>query len=448
LRLRVVTGSNNVAIVDLASLRRVFEADLALVMKAYGHILRSRRLDKPLIVEKDTRVVVGGVEFLEALDLLSASKAPALLVGQDQIMIRRPSGEILKVGDLLEELWPRRGRLSFRDFEIKYLLDIPSIDVSLDHLCGDVKLDKRMLRVYDDTLSLLVENWPTPLVRLKSFSSDYRGVYAKLESFNPFSNSVKDRIGWAMIMDALSRGALGDLLYEATSTNTGIALVSIVNALGRKIKLFIPKTIQRASDVFLRALGAEVARVPVSLTVEAIAEVEASARRDGATHLNQFENDANFKVHLKYTAREIDQQLESIGIKPDYVIGGLGTSGHMSAISFYFKSKYGDSVKVVGVQPAQGHVIPGIRRVESGMKWIHMVEFDEIIDVTLDEAVEGAIEVARKEGLLIGLSSGAVFKAFRKLSPERGNIVLIFPDSGYKYAEQFEEYFKKCEQVK
>jgi cysteine synthase/O-phosphoserine sulfhydrylase/cystathionine beta-synthase len=448
LRLRVVAGSNNVAIVDLASLRRVFEADLALVMKAYGHILRSRRLDRPLIVEKDTRVVVGGVEFLEALDLLSASKAPALLVGQDQIMIRRPSGEILKVGDLLEELWPRRGRLSFRDFEVKYLLDIPSIDVSLDHLCGDVKLDKRMLRVYDDTLSLLVENWPTPLVRLKSFSSDYIGVYAKLESFNPFSNSVKDRIGWAMIMDALSCGALGDLLYEATSTNTGIALASIANALERKIKLFIPKTIQRASDVFLKALGAEVVRVPVSLTVEAILEVEASARRDGATHLNQFENDANFKVHLKYTAREIDQQLESIGIKPDYVIGGLGTSGHMSAISFYFKSKYGDSVKVVGVQPAQGHVIPGIRRIESGMKWIHMVEFDEMIDVTLDEAIEGAIEAARKEGLIIGLSSGAIFKAFRKLSPERGNIVLIFPDSGYKYAEQFEEYFKKCEQVK
>jgi len=443
-----MTGSNNVAIVELDSLQRVFEADLDLVMKSYGRILRSRRLDKPVIVEKDTGVVIGGVEILEALDLLSASKAPALFVGHDQIVIKRLSGELLKLGDLLEEFRLGRGRLRLRDFEVRYLIDIPSIDVSLDYLCGDVKLDRRMLRVYDDTLFLLVENWPTPLVRLRSFSSDYRRVYAKLESFNPFSNSVKDRIGWAMIMDALSRGALGDLLYEATSTNTGIALVSIANALGRRVKLFIPKTIQKASDVFLKTLGAEVVRVPVSLTVEAISEVEASARRDGATHLNQFENDANFKVHLKYTARELDRQLESIGIKPDYIIGGLGTSGHMSAISFYFKSRYGDSVKVVGVQPAQGHVIPGIRRIESGMKWIHMVELDEVIDMTLDEAIEGVIEVARREGLLIGLSSGAVFKAFRKLSPERGNVVLIFPDNGYKYAEQLEEYFKKCEQTK
>jgi cysteine synthase/O-phosphoserine sulfhydrylase/cystathionine beta-synthase len=446
--LRVVASSNNVKIVDLASLRRVFEVDLALVMEAYSRVMRSQRLDKPLVVERNTGIVIGGVEVLEALDLLSASKAPALLIGQDQVMIKRLSGEILKVDDLLEEFRLGRNRLPLRNFEIKYLIDIPSIDVPLDHLYGGVRIDRRVLRVYDDTLSLLVENWPTPLVRLKSFSSDYRRVYAKLESFNPFSNSVKDRIGWAMIMDALSRGALGDLLYEATSTNTGIALASIGNALGRRVKLFIPKTIQRVSDVFLKTLGAEVVRVPVSLTVEAIAEVEASARRDGATHLNQFENDANFKVHLKYTARELDQQLRSIGVEPDCIIGGLGTSGHMSAISFYFKSKYGDSVRIVGVQPAQGHVIPGIRRVESGMKWIHMVKFDEIIDVTSDEAIEGVIEVARREGLLIGLSSGAVFKAFRKLSPERGNIVLIFPDNGYKYAEQLEEYFRKREQTK
>jgi cysteine synthase (EC 2.5.1.47) len=288
----VVASSNNVKIVDLASLRRVFEVDLALVMEAYSRVMRSQRLDKPLVVERNTGIVIGGIEVLEALDLLSASKAPALLIGQDQVMIKRLSGEILKVDDLLEEFRLGRNRLPLRNFEIKYLIDIPSIDVPLDHLYGGVRIDRRVLRVYDDTLSLLVENWPTPLVRLKSFSSDYKRVYAKLESFNPFSNSVKDRIGWAMIMDALSRGALGDLLYEATSTNTGIALASIGNALGRRVKLFIPKTIQRVSDVFLKTLGAEVVRVPVSLTVEAIAEVEASARRDGATHLNQFENDA------------------------------------------------------------------------------------------------------------------------------------------------------------
>jgi len=114
----------------------------------------------------------------------------------------------------------------------------------------------------------------------------------------------------------------------------------------------------------------------------------------------------------------------------------------MSAISLYFKGKYGERVKIIGVQPAPEEVIPGIRRIETGMKWIHLVKFDEIVDVTKREAIEGAIKVARKEGLLIGLSSGAVFTAFQKIVKNKGNYVMIFPDSGYKYGEQFEEYFK------
>jgi cysteine synthase/O-phosphoserine sulfhydrylase/cystathionine beta-synthase len=116
-------------------------------------------------------------------------------------------------------------------------------------------------------------------------------------------------------------------IYEATSTNTGIAITAIANLLGKRTKLFLLKTIQRASDFFLKVLGADVIRLPVGLTVEAIGEVDARSKIDGATHLNQFENDANLKVHLKYTAREIDEQLKSVGLKPDCIIGGLGTSG-------------------------------------------------------------------------------------------------------------------------
>jgi len=113
----------------------------------------------------------------------------------------------------------------------------------------------------------------------------------------------------------------------------------------------------------------------------------------------------------------------------------------MSAISLYFKSKYGDQVKIVGVQPAPNEVIPGIRRIETGMKWYHWVKFDEIIDVRQMEAIEATINVARREGLLIGLSAGAVAHAFTKIAAEEGVYVLVFPDTGYKYAEQFENYF-------
>jgi cysteine synthase/O-phosphoserine sulfhydrylase/cystathionine beta-synthase len=108
-----------------------------------------------------------------------------------------------------------------------------------------------------------------------------------------------------MIVEALERGELKEVIYEATSTNTGIALTSIADILGVKAKLHIPQTIQKVSDTYLKVLGAEVVRLPVGLTVEAIGQVDSVARINNATHLNQFENDANFKVHLKYTAREL-----------------------------------------------------------------------------------------------------------------------------------------------
>ncbi|MEM2385690.1 MAG: PLP-dependent cysteine synthase family protein, partial [Candidatus Bathyarchaeia archaeon] len=111
----------------------------------------------------------------------------------------------------------------------------------------------------------------------------------------------------------------------------------------------------------------------------------------------------------------------------------------------YFKTKYGNGVKVVGVQPAPNEIIPGIRRVETGMKWIHWTKFDEIVDVKQSEAIEAAIEIARKEGLLIGLSSGAVVHTFKRIAGDKGAYVLIFPDSGYKYAEQFEKHLDTTE---
>ena len=121
-------------------------------------------------------------------------------------------------------------------------ITLPETDVQPSKLLKSREIYRKILKVYNSTLELLYQGWPTPLVRLNSLSSKKRTVWAKLEGYNPFSNSTKDRVGYSMIMEAKKRKKLRKILYEATSTNTGIALASIANTLGIKTKLFIPKT--------------------------------------------------------------------------------------------------------------------------------------------------------------------------------------------------------------
>lgn len=430
---------SDIELVDLESIRPAMQARLEDTLASYSRFLKTGNVDTLLIVDGDTNVLLCGVEAYSALELLSAKKTPVLKVDLNAVEIEAAYPHVkidreavVRAGINGPKLPPNSFRVKLEPFKVKF---------PLKDLISHEGRFKNALKVFENTVELLVDNWPTPMVKLKSLSSERRTVWAKLECYNPFSNSVKDRVGWFMLAEAAKHGELKKALYEATSTNTGIALASIANTLGIKSKLFMPEAVQKASDIYLDVLGAEVVRLPVGLTVEAVDKVDAEAKAHDAMHLNQFENDANFKVHLKYTAREIDEQLGSLGLKPTCIIGGLGTSGHMSAISFYFKAKYGDDVKVIGVQPALNEIIPGIRRVETGMKWLHMVHFDEIIDVTQLEAIEGAVKIARSEGLLIGLSAGAVVSAFQKTAEDKGVYVLVFPDSGYKYAEQFEKYF-------
>jgi len=436
---------NDIKLVDIKDVKPAMCTELREVLPLYAKFLDTGIVDNPIIVDWKTGVILEGHEVFQALDLLSAKKVPAIKVNIFDMKIRSLQPGLKPItAEAIIEAGLKGPRLPPKSFKV--LLEPLKVNVRLRELLAPEEKDGRILKVYNSTLELLYEGWPTPLVKLKSLSNDERSVWAKLEGYNPFSNSVKDRIGWSMLNDALERGALKQAIYEATSTNTGIALTSIANTLGVKAKLYIPQTVQKVSDVYLKVLGAEVIRLPVGLTVEAIDKVDFQAKADDATHLNQFENDANFKVHLKYTARELDQQLQSVGLKPSCIIGGLGTSGHMSAISFYFKNKYRNNVKIVGVQPAPNEVIPGIRRVETGMKWLHWMDFDEVVDVKQVEAIEAVISIARKEGLLIGLSAGAVVHAFNKISKDEGVYVLIFPDTGYKYAEQFENYFKNLQE--
>lgn len=427
-----------VTLVPLHEIRTPVQTELKDVLSVYTEIQRSGIITRPIVIDEKTSVALKGYGVLEALDLLSAYKVPVLKVDVSKVEIMPKEG-IELTPDSIIKAGLQGPKLRVRSFDVMVHEGLPEVRVKLEELM--MKKRVKDLRVFNSTIELLYKNWPTPLVKLESLSDKMTEVWAKLESFNPFSNSVKDRIGWAMLQEAIENGCIGDLIYEATSTNTGIALSSIGNKLCKVCKLYIPKTIQRVSDVFLKVLGADVVRMDVGLTVEAVEQVIRDAEKEGAAVLNQFENDTNFMVHLKYTAREIDEQLTSIGKKPTHIVGGLGTSGHMGAISYYFKSKYGDEVKIIGVQPAKDEVIPGIRRIETGMKWYHMVKFDEVVDVKAEEAIEGAIKIARTEGLLIGLSSGAVVHGLSKVKDE-GTYVLVFPDSGYKYGEQFETYFK------
>jgi cysteine synthase/O-phosphoserine sulfhydrylase/cystathionine beta-synthase len=144
-------------------------------------------------------------------------------------------------------------------------------------------------------------------------------------------------------------------------------------------------------------------------------------------------------------AKELELQLREAGVVPKAIIGGLGTSGHLSALALYFKSRF-RGVRVYGVVPRAGTSIQGIRRVESGMRWVHLVDLDGVVEVSPGEAAEGVLRIVRSEGILVGLSSGAVYAAYRQLAEggelEEGDYVLVFPDHGFKYVEQLEKLLK------
>lgn len=314
------------------------------------------------------------------------------------------------------------------------------VDLTLVELGFEEDLEANPFRVCREHGELIKSCWPTPLVYLSSLSRNMSEAWAKLEYFNPFSNSIKDRIGWFMLVDALENDigiSRSRLIYEASSTNTGIALTCVGKRFGLKTRIYLPSSVQKHNDLYFKILGSELVRVPEQLTTQAIERVREDSRRDGAVHINQFENDANFISHLRFTAKELDIQLRKAGLKPRRIICSLGTSGHASAISFYFKNRYSKDLEVIGVQPAKDNIIPGMRRVETGMKWIHLVKIDKIIEVTCDEALEGLLKITTNEGLPIGPSSGAVVAALDKLQDLDGVTILIMPDHFYKYSEFF-----------
>jgi cysteine synthase A len=296
-------------------------------------------------------------------------------------------------------------------------------------------------KIYDNITELIGN---TPMVRLNRVpESGSAEVIVKLESFNPAS-SVKDRIAISMISEAERAGELkpGDTIVEATSGNTGIGLAFVAAAKGYKCVLVMPDTMSVERRKLLQALGAELILTPGTAgLVHALNLAKEYAESHGAWLSRQFENPANPKIHRETTAREI---LRDTNGELDAVVAGVGTGGTVSGIGQVMK-KEKPSVQIVAVMPVEAQVLKGggyaPHKIQGiGPSFIPQIYdanvVDRVFDVTFDQAVETSRKLAKQEGILVGISSGAIAYAALQVAKELGagkRVVTVLPDTGERY---------------
>ena len=299
----------------------------------------------------------------------------------------------------------------------------------------------------------------TPLLELSNYNKA-KGLKArlivKLESFNP-AGSVKDRVALAMIEDAEASGLLkpGATIIEPTSGNTGIGLAFVAAAKGYKLILTMPDTMSVERRNLLKALGSELVLTPGANGMKgAITRAEElKAATPGAVILQQFDNPANPAMHERTTGQEIWRDTEGV---VDIFVAGVGTGGTVSGVGAALK-KHNPGVKVMAVEPTDSPVLSGgapgahkIQGIGAGFvpKNYNPAVVDEILQVTNDDAIRAGRELAKLEGLLVGISSGAAVSAATRLAllPENigKTIVILLPDTGERYLSTllyaFEEY--------
>ncbi|MFC5602198.1 cysteine synthase A [Sporosarcina koreensis] len=283
----------------------------------------------------------------------------------------------------------------------------------------------------------------TPLVKLNRMASpDSADIYLKLEYFNPGS-SVKDRIALAMIEAAEQSGELkeGSTIIEPTSGNTGIGLAMIAAAKGYKAVLVMPDTMSMERRNLLRAYGADLVLTPGSEGMKgAIGKAEELAEKNGWFMPQQFNNEANPEVHRLTTGPEIADALDRV----DAFISGIGTGGTITGAGSVLKERFPD-VRIVAVEPTDSPVLSGgkpgphkIQGIGAGFvpKVLDTEIYDEIIQVTNDEAYDTARRAAREEGILGGVSSGAAIFAALQVAEQLGKgkkVVAILPSNGERY---------------
>jgi cysteine synthase A len=299
----------------------------------------------------------------------------------------------------------------------------------------------------------------TPLLEFSNFNKIHglkAHVIGKIEAFNPAS-SVKDRIALSMIEDAEAKGILkeGSEIVEPTSGNTGIGLAFVSASKGYKLTLTMPETMSVERRNLLKALGANLVLTPGADGMKgAIAKaLELKAGNPNAVLLQQFENQANPAIHKKTTAVEIWNDTDG---KVDIFVSGVGTGGTVSGVGEVLK-KHNPKIQIIAVEPADSPVLSGgkpgphkIQGIGAGFvpKTFNAEVVDEILQVSNDDAIRTSRELAKQEGLLVGISSGAAAYAAVQLAKRPGNegknIVVILPDTGERYLSTvlyaFDEY--------
>ena len=299
----------------------------------------------------------------------------------------------------------------------------------------------------------------TPMLELVSYTKSLQienRIIGKLEYFNPLG-SIKDRIAFSMIDDAEKKGLLkqGSVIIEPTSGNTGVGLAYVAATKGYKLILTMPETMSVERRNLLKALGAEIVLTPgIEGMNGAINEaIKLQKKTPDSVILQQFENPANPAVHIRTTAEEIWRDTEG---DVDIFVAGVGTGGTVSGVGKRLK-ELKPNIQVIAVEPFDSPVLSGgksgphkIQGIGAGFvpKTFDASVVDKIIKVTNDDAVRTSRELAKTEGLLVGISSGAaVYAALQlaKLSENKGkNIVVVLPDTGERYLSTilyaFDEY--------
>lgn len=284
----------------------------------------------------------------------------------------------------------------------------------------------------------------TPLVKINRLAGDNATVLAKVEFYNP-ANSVKDRIGVAIIDAAEQAGALkpGGTIVEGTSGNTGIALAMVGAARGYKVILCMPETMSLERRALLRAYGAELVLTPGPEGMKgAVARAEQIAAERGGILARQFANPANVAIHRNTTALEIWEDTEG---KVDIFVAGIGTGGTITGVGQVLK-EHKPEVKVVAVEPEESAILsgnaPGPHKIQGiGANFIPEIldraVIDEVLPRNIDQAVDFARRAASEEGLLVGISSGAALSAAAEVANRPENkgktIVTVLPDFGERY---------------
>ena len=297
------------------------------------------------------------------------------------------------------------------------------------------------MTVYSNVTELIGR---TPLVKLNRIAGGNATVIAKLEFYNP-ANSVKDRIGAAIIEAAEASGELkpGGTIVEGTSGNTGIALAMVGAAKGYKVVLAMPETMSLERRALLRAYGAELVLTPGPLGMKgAVAKAEEIAEERGGVLARQFANPANLAVHRRTTAEEIWADTDG---KVDIVVAGVGTGGTVSGVGQVLK-EHNPEVKVIAVEPAESPILsggePGPHKIQGlGANFVPEIldrdVIDEVITRNIDQSLDFARAAATQEGLLVGISSGAALSAAVEIAnrPENAGktIVAVLPDFGERY---------------